>query len=473
MTVGHSTVDRLSTADLLVLCTDVGPVPMHIGAVLALGEGARATEVEEALRTRCAAVRHLRQVVETPPPGLGRPYWRDDPAFDVGDHVTRVAGSASGSLDSLLEVAAEEITRPLASTRPLWRAAVVVRPGGEDVEAVVIVLHHVLADGLGGLALLARIVDDAAPSGAARTRASPTTPRPAPATSALLEDRIVGLLDSLVALPAKARPALTRARYGWVELGHSPPRSAPRTSLNRQTGSRRVLRVVTVGLAPMKAAARRHGVTVNDVLLVATTGALARLLRARGEPVTELVVSVPVSGRARANSNLGSFDNHGNPGNRELGDRELGNRSGVMPVRVPVAGSASQRLQVVATRTRDRKTAFRGDSAALIGPAFRVLVALGTFGRFIGRQRFVNTFLSNVPGPTTEQLLCGTPIRHVVPVATSPGNVGVSFAVLSYAGELTLTVIADPDVVTDLTDLDAIAQALEAELHELAGDDRT
>jgi diacylglycerol O-acyltransferase len=96
-----------------------------------------------------------------------------------------------------------------------------------------------------------------------------------------------------------------------------------------------------VDLAPVRAAGRRYGATVNDVLLVPVTGAMVRILRGRGEEVAELVVSVPVSARASTTSH------------------DLGNKVGVMPVRAPVRGSAAVRLARVAAVTRAQKTQVR------------------------------------------------------------------------------------------------------------------
>jgi diacylglycerol O-acyltransferase / wax synthase len=44
------------------------------------------------------------------------------------------------------------------------------------------------------------------------------------------------------------------------------------------------------------------------------------------------------------------------------------------------------------------------------------------------------------------------------------GNVTISFTVLSYAGSLTITLIADPDTCPDLSDL---RDMIEEELHVL------
>jgi hypothetical protein len=190
-----------------------------------------------------------------------------------------------------------------------------------------------------------------------------------------------------------------------------------------------------VPLADVSAAAHRSGATVNDVLLVAVTGALEAELRRRGERVTELVVSVPVSAR------------------RSTSADELGNRTGVMPVRVRLAGEPAQRLGAVAATTRARRTAQRGASAALFHPVWRLLAATGLLRHFVEHQRLVTTFLSNLPGPPNRLALAGHRVLEVLPVMTTPGNIGVSFAALSYAGELTVVLVADPDVVPHLDDL--------------------
>ena len=53
------------------------------------------------------------------------------------------------------------VAEPLARSRPLWSAAFVTCLAGNGV-ALVVVFHHVVADGLGGLSVLARLVDQAA-----------------------------------------------------------------------------------------------------------------------------------------------------------------------------------------------------------------------------------------------------------------------------------------------------------------------
>lgn len=82
-----------------------------------------------------------------------------------------------------------------------------------------------------------------------------------------------------------------------------------------------------------------------------------------------------------------------------------------------------------------------------MGLMFRALGALGLFQIFIDHQRLVHTFVTNVRGPAQRTRFAGHPISAVIPVAVTPGNVGVCFDILSYAGRLVVTVVADPELI--------------------------
>ena len=55
-------------------------------------DAARVFSVEQARRVlgkRIRAVPRRRQRLYRAPPGCGRPYWVDDPAFDIDEHIRR------------------------------------------------------------------------------------------------------------------------------------------------------------------------------------------------------------------------------------------------------------------------------------------------------------------------------------------------------------------------------------------------
>jgi WS/DGAT/MGAT family acyltransferase len=415
----------LSTGDLLVLAADRhASVPMHIGALVVLDPDAapEAGAVVRTLGQRAAAVPRLRQRLST---SRGRRGWAADPAFDTVRHleVVQVVGS-----DAHLDALAEVVCRRLPRDRPLWRAQVLAQ--GDRASAVAIVLHHVLADGVGGLALLQALLDGEDESGALRADGPPDPPASAAPVTPVRKPRR-SVVD------------------GAKELGVARLRLAGRTSLVRPTGARRRVDVVEADLAAVRAGASRLGVTLNELVLVAVSGAVGQLLRRRRDPLQTLVVSVPVSAR------------------RDAGTADAGNAVGVVPVRIPLSTDASSRLAAISRESRRLHTGARGSSETLVAPAFRALARTGALQWFLRHQRLVHTFETNVRGPAGPLRLAGARVARVVPVAVNPGNITVSFDVLSAGGRLVISVVTDPVL---LREYEVLRRALQDELGELIED---
>ncbi|MGW5341143.1 wax ester/triacylglycerol synthase domain-containing protein [Rhodococcus pyridinivorans] len=423
-------IDRIGPGDLIELVSDVGRVPMNVGAAIFFaGENlTNPTTLMTVLAERLVRVRRLRQCLIEPAFGLGRPYWLDDAHFDIDAHFSQVRCPGPRDRDAALTLTADALTRPLPRSQPLWRALLVTDiadPNGHT--ALVMVLHHVLADGIGGLSILAHLVDG--------TDSTPPMPEQRASTQPtrreLFYDNVIGHLRAL----RRAPRAVARLPAAWTELGRGGGGRAPRCSLNAPIGSRLALETVEVDLDTLRRAGRQWDATINDVLLVAVGGALATILHKRGEFPSELMISVPVSARTAATGG------------------QLGNRVGVMPVRVPLDGTPEHRSVSVSRTTRLQKANVRGLSAELLGPVFRALAAVGAFRRFVDRQRRVNSFLSDLPGPSSTLTVAGVPVASMVPMIVTTGNVAVAFAALSYAGTLTVAVVVDPDLVPEHRDL--------------------
>ena len=441
-------VDRASPADLMQLATDVGPAPMHVGAVLILGTGPgfNVAEARRLLGERIRAVPRLRQRLRRAPPGCGRPFWADDPAFDLRHHVRQLPCPPPGDERALLAVAAAVTGEPLPRSRPLWSAAFVTGLA-DGSTGLVIVMNHVLADGIGGLAVLARLVDESPgppPGHPERGR----FPVPAPGARTLAADAWAARARRL-AHPASS---VRTIRQGLAELGGTrPPRRLPATSLNRPTGPQRRLDVVAADLAAVRDLGHAHGGTVNDVILAAIAGALRAVLASRGEELDLVTASVPVSARRAATGG------------------ELGNQVGVMPVALPAGGGLAARVTRIAAITRERKRAARGSSAAVLGLPFRLLAPTGLLRWYINRQRLIHTFATNLRGPAEPLTFAGAPVKSVTPIPNTTGNVTVTFGALSYAGTLRITVLSDPSRMPDVAVLIA---ALRQELGSAPADRR-
>jgi diacylglycerol O-acyltransferase / wax synthase len=428
---------RVSTDDLLSLASERGSTPMQVGAVLWLDARASLDPVlvMDAIAQRVTAVPRLRQRLVKVPWGCGRPVWVDDRDFTVTNHFSAILCPAPGGENAVLEVAAEMLGTRLPRDRPLW-AATFVTDTGKGGAALIIVFHHVLADGIGGLAILASLVD-----GAAETRECEFPVR-MPSLQRLAVEAATDRLRSARKLPAVLRRLGSAASQLQPVFGGRP---AP-SSLNRPTGSRCRFANIRVDLFQVRSTAHAHQATVNDVVLSAIAAALHRLLASRGERVDQFVISVPFSARRHASSG------------------DLGNQSGVIPLRIPGVGDPRRRLESLAEATRAAKRSQRGASTALLSPFFRLLAAAGIYQWFIDRQPLIHTFVTNLRGPENSLSFLRCPITGIIPLSAATGNVTVSFAVLSYAGSLTITLIADRDTCPDLPKL---REVLEEELHVL------
>ena len=151
-------IERIGPMDVTVLVTDRGSVPMNIGAVLQF-DGTR-------------AVRHLPPSVPTVRTRSNDPSAASaaaagsvrlraacmvgHPDFVLDRHLIEREWPAPGGDKQLLDVAAELLCQRLEIDRPLWLACLLT-----DLASTgpILVLHHVLADGLGGLAILAALAD--------------------------------------------------------------------------------------------------------------------------------------------------------------------------------------------------------------------------------------------------------------------------------------------------------------------------
>lgn len=434
-----SAIDRASPTDRAFLAMDSGDIPEQFGLILRFGPGA-APDLGRARRLiaeRITGNPRLRQRLVPTQWGCGGPVWVDDDRFDIAHHVTARRCAAPGDDRALLDAAMAVVATPMSRHAPLW-SAVLVTGLADGGCAVVVTLHHVLSDGVGGLAVLGQLVDHGATGDAPGTPSR--FPRPRPGNAALARDAAVRRLR-----------ALGHLARGWRDLraslaaggGLHPPRATP-CSLLRRTGSRCAIVVVSWPKAALREAAHRHAASTNDALLAAVAAALHRILGSRGEWLDTLAIAVPVSGRGAA-------------------DPSLGNSVSPLLVHVPTSGEVCARLQGVAAQVRAGKAAASGPPPiAVLGWLFRPLAALGLYRGYMNHQHRLHTLVSHVRGPDEPVTFGGSPVVSAIPVGMGEcGNTTVHFGVFSYAGTVTITAIADPD---HFPDLDVLEDGLRAEL---------
>ena len=429
--------------------------PQDIGALLILdGSGLvdpagrfRIEAARGAVERRLHLVPRLRQLLVTPGRGLGWPLWVDAPAFDIADHVRVFPLSAPAEERQLLLATERLRRRRLDRSRPLWEMWFL--PGlPQQRVGLFIKLHHAIADGVAGTALLGALLDRDAH--AATPAPPPWAPVPAPSGRELFADNLHRCGQAFGrALSRLARPVDTvrQVRAAWPAMRESfAEQRAPRTSLNRPIGSDRRLAVIRSDLDLAKRVAHAHGGTVNDVLLAAVAGGLRDLLSSRGELVDGLVLRafVPVSLH------------------RERPDQARGNLDGAMFVPLPVGvPDPVRRLRLIVAETSERKRKARPAGGTLFSSRTLQRAAL----RLMARQRFMNVYTANVPGPPVPLYFAGAPLLEAFPVVPLMANVTLGVGALTYAGQFNITVVADRDTCPDV---DVFTAGLQSSLQALA-----
>src|ERR687893_766900 len=306
MAVGHK--DRLSPVDASFLAQEHQASHMHVGGVMIFeGPPPAYDDFIEGLESRLHLVPRYRQKLAEPRFEMGRPFWVDDPRFNIEYHVRHTALPKPGSLDQLRQLAGRVFSQRLDRSKPLWELWLV--QGLEDNRfALISKTHHALVDGVSGVDI-STVLFDIKPVPEPAQPEDPWIPRPRPSSAEL------------------------------VARGFADP--APDVPLNVDIGPHRRLMWARSELATFKRIKDALGGTVNDVVLTVVSGALRKWLTSRGIRTEglELRALVPVSIRAE--------DEHGQLGNRIAAMR------GPLPVYIadPVA-----RLEAVHEEMRGLKS---------------------------------------------------------------------------------------------------------------------
>jgi WS/DGAT/MGAT family acyltransferase len=357
----------------------------------------------------------LRRVLRQPGVGAGGPIWVDAPAFDLCRHVILARPDVPLTDDaSFLGWCAGLSVIPLDRTQPLWRMDVVPGlPGGRV--GVLVVLHHVVADGLRGVELVASLLDGVPRESDGAVPA--WRPVPAPSRRDLARDNLL----RRVAAVRRVRPsALRRSVHAVRALTREPGRRAPATFLGGVIRPHRQLIVLRFSLEELREAAHAQGCTINELLLAGVTAGLRDVLVERGECPDGLVLraSVPVGAKR-------------------------GREGGMFMAPLPVGtADADERLRAIVRVTRPRRErADQGVAGIVTMPA--TLARLGVLWARHAATSHINLYVTNVPGPPGPLWLAGARLLDAVPLAPLVAGVRLSVTALSYDGRFVVSLLAD------------------------------
>src|ERR671914_1715238 len=94
----------------------------------------------------------LRRKLLPVPGNISRPVWVDDDRFDLDFHLRQASVPSPGGWFELERAVGRVLSRPLDRTKPLWELYV-FEDLADDRTAVLLKLHHAMADGIGGMTI--------------------------------------------------------------------------------------------------------------------------------------------------------------------------------------------------------------------------------------------------------------------------------------------------------------------------------
>jgi diacylglycerol O-acyltransferase / wax synthase len=463
MTTQHK--DRLTSVDASFLAQEHESSHMHVGAVMIFeGPPPARDEVIRVIESRLHLVPRYRQKLAVPRLEMGRPFWIDDPRFNIDYHVRHTALPAPGSIQQLRQLAGRIFSQRLDRSKPLWELWLV--QGLEDNRfALISKTHHALVDGVSGVDIATVLFDVSPVPPDPMPEPEPWTPEPEPTEAELIGEGIAGLLRTPGelagrALKAVGRPqstidAVREASEGISEVVWAALNPAPETPLNVEIGSHRRVFWQQSSLDDFKLVKNTFGGTVNDVVLAVVTGALRRWLRSRGVRTEglELRALVPVSTRGE--------DEHGKLGNRIAAMR------GPLPVYVE---DPIERLHRVSQLMGDLKESKQALGAEVIAGLtdFAPPTILAQASRLNFSTRLFNLIVTNVPGPQFPLYMLGRELLELAPVAFLPEEHALAIAIMSYNGQADFGLLGDYDAMPDIEDFAADLRDSLAELVALA-----
>ncbi|MEU9609559.1 wax ester/triacylglycerol synthase family O-acyltransferase [Streptomyces sp. NPDC048057] len=431
--------------------------PIHLGALALFAPADDAPPVDDdlldLLASRTSAIRRLRRRVHDVLLPLGGAAWSVDKDFDVTRHLHRIRLPAEDFAAGATALAGGLMERPLERGLPPWEMYLITGAAGGGF-AVLVKLHHALADGMRAVAIGSGIFDEVADPRGVRARARARMRRaPQPPERPWFRDpgRLVGTardrIDDLH-LAVGVGASLVRA-------SRLDPRGLP--SLSAAASGTRRLGTAVLDLEEVRLVRKAVGGTSNDVLLATVAGGLRRWLVERGEspPPDGPRALVPVS-RRRPGAPLG-------PGN-ELSAYLLD-----LPVGEPDPG-----LRLTAVRTamdRNKEAGPLRGAGALAVIADQLPPVAHRFGAPLagGAARMLfDLLVTSVPLPRTELSLGGCPLHSLYPMAPLARGQSLAVALTQYGGQVHVGLVVDGKAVPDV---DRIAVGMREELTELAAID--
>lgn len=392
-------------------------------------------------------------------PRMGRPWWVEKSQLDSNYHVKRITAAAPGGDRELsAEISKLNVDR-LDRDRPAWQLYYIDGLADGRV-ALVMKLHHALADGMASLRLIETVFStdpSASMPSPGQPRGDESLPSKATWVRTLAWHQMVAAARFPKLLVRSANTIKTaRARRSAGRPGFAEAFAAPSASFNAPFTSSREFGYLTVDLNTIKDVKSAFGVTVNDVFLAACSGAVRSYLESKGELTDEsLSAVVPVAIR---------------PPGAEI---DWGNQVTTWSVALATdVADPVERLKQISANTKAARGVQDERDLWLFGDWMEYWPLFWFYGRglpLLGaatkKRPTYNLIASNVPGPKKKLYWGGAPIEKLISVGPITYPYGLNFTGWSYGNDMTIGMQACGDHVPDIW---ALANGIPQALNELA-----
>ncbi|MBI4756672.1 MAG: wax ester/triacylglycerol synthase family O-acyltransferase [Betaproteobacteria bacterium] len=441
--------ERISSVDTAWLRMDSPGNLMMIVGVMVFDGPLDVQRLRDAISARMLKFPRFRQRAVEEITGA---FWEDDADFDLDSHLSRIALPGQADKAELERMVGELASTPLDSARPRWHFHVVENYDGGA--ALIVRIHHCIADGIALIGVLLSLTDESADAPSPDGTAAPL------ATREPQDDGLAFLRQVVEPLGEATAAAWRLGGTVWTQFWRAMqdpqqitdvarlsadvaaeaallaamPNDTPTCFKGRPGALKRVAWSEPLPLAEVKALGKALGCSVNDVLLSCVAGALRHYLASRGESIdgVEVRALVPVNLRADAL------------------EPSLGNHFGLVALLLPVGlEHPLERLYEV----RRRMNQLKGSHQALL--TFGLLGMLGLCPRPLQTMvldilaRKATAVMTNVPGPQQALYLAGARLAQTMFWVPQSGDICMGVSILSYAGSVQFGVITDRKLVPD------------------------
>ncbi len=432
---------RLSGWDAVLLYSETPNVHMHTikAAVIELDEDSRGFDIDafrQVIAGRMDKLEPLGYQLVDIPLKFHHPMWRENCEVDFNYHIRPWKVATPGGRRELDETIGQIASTPLDRAHPLWEMYFVEGLANDRI-AVVVKIHHALADGVASANLMAHGMD-LMPT----PQRSSYTPDPAPTTRQLMTSAFADHLLHIARIPATIRytaQGVGRVRRSSRKLSPelTMPFTPPPTFMNHRITPERGFATATLAFADVKETGKKLGATINDMVLALSSGALRTLLLRYDGKAEPLLASVPVS-----------YD--------FSPERISGNRFSGMMVALPTdSDDPLERVRAAHDNAMSAK-----ESHQLLGPelisrwaAYWPPAGTEAVFRWLsnrdGQNKVLNLNISNVPGPRQRGRVGAALVTEIYSVGPLTAGSGLNITVWSYVDQLNISVLADGATVKD------------------------